>query len=31
MLLLTPYKETFVEVEITYAGFTLFNGTPLTE
>lgn len=28
-LALTPSKETLVDVAITYAGLTLFNGTPL--
>jgi hypothetical protein len=30
MLALTPSSETLVDVEMTYAGLTLFNGTPLT-
>ncbi len=30
MLELTPYRETLVDVAITYAGFTRFNGTPFT-
>ena len=29
MLALTPSRDTLVDVAITYAGFTLFNGTPL--
>jgi hypothetical protein len=29
-LALTPSNDTLVEVAITYAGLTLFNGTPLT-
>jgi hypothetical protein len=30
ILALTPSRETLVEVAMTYAGLTLFNGTPLT-
>lgn len=29
MFAVTPFNDTVVDVAITYAGLTLFNGTPL--